>query len=182
MHTKVIITLSLLLTIGSAFAQIPTPAKPQKETIILKGGTAHIGNGQVIENSLIKLENGKIIYIGKNDNSNAAGARVIDVTGKQVYPGLIAPSTILGLSEIDAVRATQDNAEVGSYNPNARSIIAYNTDSKVTPTIRSNGILLAEIAPVGGTISGSSSVVELDAWNWEDAAYKKDIAIHLNWP
>ena len=67
-------------------------------------------------------------------------------------------------------------------NPNIRSIIAYNTDSKVTPTVRSNGVLLAQIVPQGGRISGSSSVVELDAWNWEDAAYHVDEGIHLNWP
>jgi imidazolonepropionase-like amidohydrolase len=63
-----------------------------------------------------------------------------------------------------------------------RSIISYNTDSRITPTLRFNGILLAEVAPQGGLIPGTSSVVQLDAWNWEDAAYKTDVAIHLNWP
>jgi imidazolonepropionase-like amidohydrolase len=36
--------------------------------------------------------------------------------------------------------------------------------------------------PQGGIISGTSSVVQLDAWNWEDATYKTDEGIHLNWP
>ncbi|MEK7256232.1 MAG: amidohydrolase family protein, partial [Bacteroidota bacterium] len=108
--------------------------------------------------------------------------REIDATGKHLYPGFIAPNTDLGLQEIEAVRATRDNAETGSINPNVRSIIAYNTDSEVTPTVRSMGVLMAEIAPQGGRISGSSSVVQLDAWNWEDAAVGADIGIHLNWP
>jgi imidazolonepropionase-like amidohydrolase len=67
-------------------------------------------------------------------------------------------------------------------NPSIRSIVAYNTDSKVINTVRSNGILLANIVPQGGTISGSSTVVQLDAWNWEDATYNADGAMHINMP
>lgn len=173
---------SALFSINS-FAQIPTPALPQSQPIVLRGGTAHIGNGQVIENSIIRFENGKITFVGTtgefipDDNT-----KIIDATGKHVYPGLIAANTTIGLSEIEAVRATLDFTETGELNPNVRTIIAYNTDSKIIPTIRSNGVLLAQITPRGGRISGMSSVVELDAWNWEDAAYKTDIGIHLNWP
>src|SRR6185295_15589531 len=72
--------------------------------------------------------------------------------------------------------------EVGDYNPGVRSLIAYNTDSKATPTVRSNGILIAQVVPQGGIVSGASSIMQLDAWNWEDAAYKADDGIHLNWP
>jgi imidazolonepropionase-like amidohydrolase len=107
---------------------------------------------------------------------------LIDATGKQVYPGIIAASTNLGLVEVGAVRATSDFNELGDMNPGIRSIVAYNTDSKVINTLRSNGVLLANIVPRGGTISGSSSVVQLDAWNWEDAAYKMDNGIHFNMP
>jgi imidazolonepropionase-like amidohydrolase len=99
-----------------------------------------------------------------------------------LYPGLIAPNTRLGLEEIQAVRATRDYAEVGRFNPNIRSIIAYNTDSYVTPTIRSNGILLAQIVPEGGRLSGQSSLVYTQADNWEDAAFALDNCVHLAWP
>lgn len=177
-----IFTLLLLFVAVQGLAQVPTPAKPQAEAIVLKGATIHVGNGQVIENGMVRFEKGKITYVGKLDVGQTNGAKVIEAAGKQVYPGLIAPNTILGLSEIDAVRATQDNSEVGELNANVRAIIAYNTDSKVTPTVRSNGILLAEITPNSGVISGSSSIVQLDAWNWEDAAYKTDFGIHMNWP
>jgi hypothetical protein len=107
---------------------------------------------------------------------------VINAEGKDVYPGFIAPNNQLGLVEIDAVRATRDDREVGFLNPNIRSIIAYNTDSKVTPTIRSNGVLISQVTPRGGRISGQSSVVQLDAWNWEDAAVKTDEGIWMSWP
>jgi imidazolonepropionase-like amidohydrolase len=160
-----------------------SPAKAQSKPIIITGGTLHVGNGQVINNGYIIFDKGKITGIGEGTAPNTAGADVIDATGKQVYPGFICPITTLGLVEIEeGARGTVDDEETGELNPNVRSIVAYNTDSKVIPTVRSNGILLAQPTPNGGVISGQSSVVQLDAWNWEDAAYKKDIGIHLTWP
>jgi len=166
----------------SAFAQ--TPASEQNKRIMLYGATAHIGNGTVIENSLIILEEGKILTVedASNIRIDISNATYYDVIGKHVYPGFILPNTTLGLADIDAVRATRDFDEVGEFNPHIRSIIAYNTDSPVIPTIRTNGILLGQITPRGGTISGTSSIVEFDAWNYEDALYKEDDGIHLNWP
>ena len=84
--------------------------------------------------------------------------------------------------EVDAVRATKDEQETGSFNPHIRSLIAYNTESKVVESCRPNGILTAQITPRGGRVSGTSSIVQLDAWNWEDAAVKVDDGIHMNWP
>jgi imidazolonepropionase-like amidohydrolase len=160
---------------------VPSPAPKQSKPIIIKGGTAHIGNGQVVTNAYIFIAHGKIQTISKEIIS-ATDAVIIDAYGKDIYPGLIAANTSIGLNEIESVRATRDAAEVGDFNTNIRSIISYNTDSRVTPTIRSNGVLLAQTIPFGGRISGSSSVVQLDAWNWEDAAYKSDDGIWLNWP
>ncbi|RAJ10996.1 imidazolonepropionase-like amidohydrolase [Chitinophaga skermanii] len=155
------------------------PAPQQSQTIAIVNATVHTGTGQVLPNSSIIIEKGKIVAIGGNA---AAGAKVIDAKGKHVYPGIIAPDTELGLTEFESVRATNDFAEVGDINPSIRSIVSYNADSKVIGTLRSNGILLAGITPRGGLLSGSSSVVQLDAWNWEDAAYKSDNGIHFNMP
>jgi len=80
------------------------------------------------------------------------------------------------------VEVATDNREIGDLNPNVRAIVAYNTDSHVIPVLRSNGILLAQIVPTGTLLSGTSSVVQLDAWTWEDAAYKIDNGIQLGWP
>lgn len=179
-----IVTLSALAFV-SALAQNPAPAPVQSESIIIMNGTAHIGNGKVIENSVIGFENGKITLIGDATVIKLQEGKYkkkINAFGKHVYPGFINCNSSLGLTEIDLVRSTRDNYEVGDLNPNVRSIIAYNTDSKITPTVRSNGVLMEQIVPSGGTISGQSSVVVLDAWNWEDASYKTDEGIHLNWP
>ncbi|MFK7934694.1 MAG: amidohydrolase family protein [Saprospiraceae bacterium] len=180
---KFIYTLLLSCIALSLFAQ-RTPAARQSQPILITGATIHIGNGQVIENGVIAFEDGSLSIVGDQTAmpTNAEKYQTINASGKHIYPGLIAPNSQLGLVEIGAVRSTRDSREVGNLNPNIRSIIAYNTDSKVTPTIRSNGVLLSQITPQGGRIPGQSSIVELDGWNWEDAAYATDDAIHLNWP
>lgn len=166
------------------FALAQTPAEKQAKRIMLYGATAHIGTGELIENSLIVIEDGTIVTIENANNVriDISNADYFDVIGKHIYPGFILPNSTLGLADIDAVRATRDFDEVGDFNPHIRSIIAYNTDSPVIPTIRTNGILLGQICPRGGVISGVSSVVEFDAWNYEDALYKENDGIHLNWP
>jgi len=157
-----------------------TPASKQSQAISIVGATAHIGNGQVIQNAIIIFKDGKIVRVGTA--GSATEGRVIDAKGKHVYPGFISPNSTLGLVEVDAVRATRDQNETGSFNPHIRSLIAYNSESKVVESCRPNGILVAQITPRGGRVSGTSSIVQLDAWNWEDAAVKIDDGIHINWP
>jgi imidazolonepropionase-like amidohydrolase len=173
-----------LLTVG-AMAQVPAPGDPQEQPIILLGATAHLGNGEVIENSAVAFEDGKLTMVGtaaEADDMDLSRYEQLDLEGKHIYPGFVLPNTDLGLKEIGAVRATVDNEEEGALNPNVRSIISYNTDSELIPTFRFNGVLVAQIVPKSGMIPGSSSIVHLDAWNWEDAAMLTDDAIHLNWP
>ncbi len=176
-----ILLFSLCLCYGMLKAQPPVIAKAQSKAIALKGGTIHLGNGQVIENGVLVFDKGKIIAVG-NAQTSTGNAEVLDVTGKQVYPGLIAPNTRLGLDEVGAVKATQDSEETGSVNPNVRSLIAYNTDSEHIYVTRDNGVLIAQTVPEGGVMSGTSAVVQLDGWNWEDAAYRADDGIWINWP
>jgi imidazolonepropionase-like amidohydrolase len=157
----------------------------QKENIIFAGATIHIGNGELIENGTIHIKNGIIVAIDNEPSANATidpTAIVVNAKGKHIYPGLIAPYSRLGLEEVEAVRATLDYREVGELNPNVRALISYNTDSKLIPTVRSNGVLTAMTVPEGGIVTGSSSLMKLAGWNWEDAVYKADVGIHLNWP
>jgi imidazolonepropionase-like amidohydrolase len=157
----------------------------QNKSIVITNGTLHIGNDSVIQNAIIGIRNGKITEVIDASKSKVELGNYdekIDATGKHIYPAFIAPNSTLGLTEIEAVRATNDFRETGVSLPNVRSLIAYNTDSKIIPTVRTNGVLLAQITPRGGLISGTSSVLMLDGWNWEDAAYKVDEGIHINWP
>ena len=180
-----LLTLSIVnYQLSIAQEDVPTPAPKQTERICLKGGTVHVGDGKVIENAYVLFENGKItdVFAANNIKTDATLGKVIDVTGKQIYPGLISLNSVLGLVEIDAARATDDQAEVGNSNADARAAISYNTDSRVTPTVRSNGVLYSQIVPQGGRISGTSAVVQLDAWNWEDAVVKAEDGIFISWP
>lgn len=186
MSCKIFLLLSVFIAGSSALEaqDVPVPAAKQSERICLKGATVHTGNGKVIENAYLVFENGKVtdVFEGGAVKTEATLGKVIDVSGKHIYPALIALNSVMGLVEIEAARATDDVAETGYMNPDARAITSYNTDSRVTPTVRSNGVLYAQVAPQGGRISGTSALVQLDAWNWEDAAVKPEDGLFMNWP
>ena len=169
-----------LLAINVVHAQVPEPAKPQEGPIAIINANIHTGTGDVISNGALAFDDGKLTYVGSAQSFD--GHQIIDADDKHVYPGLILPTTQLGLVDINAVRPTRDYQEVGDYKPHVRSLIAYNTDSELIATLRYNGILLAQTTPAGGRIPGTSSVMMLEGWNWEDAAYQSDDALHVNWP
>jgi len=176
MKNKILTTIITLLITISAIGQKPT---------LFIGGTAHLGNGTKIQNAAISIKNGKFDLVADASmiriDPNAFDT-IYKIYGKHVYPSFILPNTTLGITEIDAVRASRDYREIGGVNPNIRSLIAYNTDSKLTKTVRSNGVLIAQVTPRGGLVSGQSSIMHLDGKNWEDAAIKSDDGIHINWP
>ena len=181
---KIYIILAVFSLSINAKAQ-QTPASSQTKSILILNATAHLGTGKVIENSAIGFKNGKITLVADNKSiklSKETYDITIDATGKHVYPGFIAANSTLGLVEVDAVKASDDESEIGNMNPNVRSLIAFTADSKVIETVRPNGVLMAQIVPRGGTISGTSSIVQLDAWNWKDAVIKENDGIHMNFP
>lgn len=162
---------------------LPVVAPEQDKPVILSGGNIHTGTGEIIKSGDIAFRDGVITAVGNLEGlAGRDEYKSIDVSGKEIYPGLIFVNTTLGLVEIGGVDVTVDNSEYGQINPGVRSAVAYNTDSHVIPVVRSNGILLAQVTPTGGTLSGTSSIMHLDAWNWEDAIYKPDEGVHLNWP
>jgi imidazolonepropionase-like amidohydrolase len=175
--------LTICLAARVSAQAVPAPGAVQSQPVLITGVTAHLGNGQVLENAAVAFDQGLITYVGPAAAApEVRGQQRIEARGQHLYPGFIAMNTDLGLVEISAVRATVDNREVGDINSHIRSIIAYNTDSELIPTVRNKGVLLAQVTPQGGRISGSSSAVHLDAWNWEDAALATDEGMHLRWP
>jgi imidazolonepropionase-like amidohydrolase len=173
---KFILTLIVILITINTMAQKP---------ILFIGGIAHIGNGEVIENSAISIKEGSFDIVADANFIRidpTAFDTIIKLYGKHIYPSFIVPNTTLGITEIDAVRASRDFNEIGGVNPNIRSLIAYNSDSKITKTIRTNGVLIAQVTPRGGLVSGQSSIMFLEGNNWEDAALIVDDGIHINWP
>lgn len=156
-----------------------------KKRVLLRNGTAHIGNGEVIELSYITFTDGKLDMVADVKGIKIdprAFDTIIELDGKHVYPALISPNTILGLQEAESVRPSSDYSEVGGINPHVRSLIAYNTDSKILPTVKTNGVLYTQCTPRNGLICGSSSILATEGWNWEDAVLKADDGIHVNFP
>lgn len=174
-----------VLYIPLVFLSLSLSAQKKQNHIAFINATAHIGNGQVIEKSLFVIKGDKIESImditGIKLNP-AAFDTVIDLSDQHLYPALINPNNILGLHDAEAVRATVDFAEVGQLNPHIRALIAYNTDNLIIPTVKTNGVLYTQVTPRGGLISGSSSIMALEGWNWEDAVLKADDGIHLEFP
>ena len=168
-----------LLTL-TVFANEQIPAPPQKNPIILKNGFIHTISNGVIEGSIL-FNKGKIIRIAKYITP-PKDCEVIDLKGKHVYPGMIAAVSGLGLVEINAVAVTNDHSERGDFNPNVRTNVAFNPDSEIIPTTRSNGILIANVIPASGLVSGQSSVMMLDGWTWENATLSSPSGLHINWP
>ena len=176
-----ICTFLVLLSCNKGFTQ-QTPAADQNKSILIMGATAHVGDGSLIENSALGVRAGKIVEVTTTDLVKNQYDKIINAEGQHLYPGFIAANATVGMVEIDAVRPTNDLNEIGEYLPHIRTIIAYNAESKVVESLRPNGILSAQIVPTRGVISGSSSIVQLDAWNWEDAAIITDEGLHINWP
>ncbi len=172
---------SLLIVHCSLFASDPIPAKKQDHPIALIGATIHPVSGDEIPNGTILFENGRITGIGTNV-SLPANAEKIDVAGKHIYPGLINANSTVGLTEIEAVRATNDYAETGRINPNVRSEIAVNPESELIPTLRANGVVIANVMPQGGLIAGRSAAIMMDGWTQEDVVLKAPIGLVVNWP
>ena len=165
----------------SVHAADQLPGAPQRQPILLVGGDVYPVSGDVIPNGQVLFDEGRIVAVGK-DVAAPAGVKRIDVSGKRVYPGLFAAGNDLGLAEVRSVRGTLDVSEAGDVNPNARAEVAVNPDSELIPVARANGVLLNLTVPEGTLLTGSSAVMQLDGWTWQDMTVKAPVAIHLTWP
>ena len=183
---KKFLILFLVLLNAKLFAQVPEPVNDQTKPVLIYNAFIHIGDGNTIQNGFVSFDNGKITDVSSEDLDLESGTfnnfLKINANGSHLYPGLILPNSKVGLEDISAVRATVDHTEVGELNSNIRSLIAFNTDSEVISTFRYNGILLSQVVPDGSFVTGNSSIMMMEGWNWEDAAYKIDDGMHVKWP
>ncbi|TVL05718.1 amidohydrolase [Shewanella algae] len=170
----------LLLMFAPAKAHNLLPAERQQQAILLKNATVHTVSQGTLENTDVLLEQGVISAVGPG--LTAENAREFDLSGKHLYPGLIALDTTLGLVEIAMARPTVDSRDVGSANPQLEAASAFNPDSELLPSVRANGITHAQIVPRGSGIAGQSALVSLDAWTIEDAQVPSKPQFHLYWP
>lgn len=193
------ILISWLLVVGvaaqSAVAQSkkpkPSPAAashsssaagPSNETIALKGGKLLTITHGVIENGVVVMQNGRITAVGGAGTSIPSSARVIDVTGMTVYPGLIDSETRLGLTEISADRMTNDQVEPSDeIMPHMHVSDAFHAETALIPVDRVNGITNAIVAPASqDTLPGQDSFIQLSGPSATEMLMVRDIAMPLN--
>ncbi len=151
------------------------------EVVALTGATLHPVSGPVIENGVLLVEDGKISGLGAG-LAIPADARRVDLSGKHVYPSFIHPYSALGLIEIGSVRGTVDTTEIGDVNANVRAEVAFHADSQLLPVAISGGVLVANVAPRGGLFHGTSALMRLEGWNWEDMTLAAPTGMHLDFP
>ena len=173
--------LIVLLIFSIIYGNNQIPGTNQKRPILLRGGTLHTVTGNVLEEYDLLFAEGKIVTIDEQIQPSPE-TDVLDIYGKHVVPGFIAGYTRIGLTEISAVKQTNDHSEIGEINPNVRANVAYNPDSDLIPITRSNGVLIVNSSPSSGRIPGQSSVMTMDGWTWEEATLKHPSALNLNWP
>jgi imidazolonepropionase-like amidohydrolase len=171
-----------VLAPGTAMAQERMTVPPQSQPVVLRGATIHTVTKGTIANGTIVLDRGKITAVGGPEVATPRGAKVVDVSGKHIYPGLIDAYSTVGLTEIGAVDVSNDIKENGDFNPNVRAEVAVNAESRHIGTTRSAGVLVAFSTPEGGVISGLSSAMSLEGWTWEEMSMKGAAALNVKWP
>ncbi len=167
---------ALLLVLAGSLA-----AGAGAEVIAFTGATAHPVAGPPIEAAVMLVEDGKIRALGA-DVGVPAGARTVLLDGKHLYPSFIHPFSALGLVEISSVRGTVDTTEVGDVNSNVRAEVAFHGDSQILPVTTSGGVLVALVTPRGGLFNGTSALMRLAGWNWQDMTLAAPVAMHLDFP
>ena len=125
---------SMMFLAVAVLAALPSLAA----STAFKGATIHPVSGPAIENGVMLLDGDKIVAVGA-DVAIPAGAEIIDITGKHLYPGFVSANSVLGLTEIGAVRSTRDFSEMGEINsdacPHQRPVYRQVEETIDTPTM-----------------------------------------------
>jgi imidazolonepropionase-like amidohydrolase len=169
----------------ATFATPNIPPPPQTAPLLVTGATLHTVSRGRIDNGRMLIDKGRIVAVGQSEVAAPANAVTLNLTGKHVYPGIISANSAMGLVEVQAVRATLDTTETGPLNPNARALAGINADAESIPVVRANGVLAALSVPrtgMAGLVAGTSSLIHMDGWNYEDMNIKAEVGLHVFLP
>ncbi len=151
-------------------------AHPSRQ--VFSNATIHTATQDAFTGFVV-VEGGKIVQVGQGAPPSG---ETVDLGGGHLFPGLIDPDTQMGLVEVESLRATSDQSEVGELNPNLRAAVGYRAESLTVPVARSQGVLTAGVNPTGGLIAGQGSVMRLWGWTWEEATVVPAWGMVLSWP
>ena len=179
MHVMAVAVVAAL-ALGASRAVAAQAAPGEEGPFLIKGGTVVNPGGQPMPNTDILIRNNRIVSIG---TGLAAGtAKVIDASGKFVYPGMIDANTGIGLNEIGGFQTMNLRSEMGQYNPHMKAIVALNVESEILGVTRMNGVTSVVTSPTGGAISGQAALINTAGWTWEDLAVMKSAGMMINPP
>ncbi len=153
------------------------------ETLVITGATVHPVTAEPFVGSVV-VEDGLITALGPGATAGGP-ATILDAAGLHLYPGMFDAFSQLGLLEVGAVAATDDQAEMGMYNPHLRAATAIHPASEVIPVTRANGVTHSVVGPTvddDGVIAGQAALVHLDGWTVEEMALEASIAMVVYWP
>ena len=153
----------------------------QSGSVAIVGATVHTISGSDIQDGTVIIESGRITAVGQRAEI-PGDAAIVRAVGLHLYPGLIDASSTLGLTEIGSVRGSVDTAEVGKINANLRVESSVNPASELIPVARAGGVTHVLTTPRGGLIAGSSALIRLDGWTWEDLSAAAPAAMHVRYP
>ena len=173
----------LLLPIALLILLLGQRAVAQDQAIALKGGKLLTVSHGVIDNGVVVMQGGKISALGPVSSVKLpSNAKVIDVTGMTVYPGLIDSETSLGLTEISMESSTNDRIELSDeIMPHMHVYDAFHAESELIPVTRLNGITNAIVAPDStDTLPGQDSFIQLAGPSAAEMLLVRDIAMPLN--
>jgi imidazolonepropionase-like amidohydrolase len=149
---------------------------------VLLNAHLHPVSGPDIAKGTLIIEDGKITALGAEVDYQEVGAKVIDLNGLHVYPGLIDAGTTLGLTEIGRVKETSDYSESGDFQADLRAGVGINPDSELIPVSRAGGITTILAQPKSGLISGQASLIKLHGWTTPQMTIDLEAALRINWP
>lgn len=138
-----------------------------------------VTNG-IIENGTVVINNGIIEAVGANVTI-PNDAEVIDVEGKEIYPGMIDGGTTLGLAEIGSISEANDFREYGALTPQMQALTAVNPNSVAIPVTRVSGVTTVWTMPQGGTFPGTAASINLFGYT-PDQMFAGSKGIIMNYP
>ena len=156
-----------------------TPVLGQEETVALRGGRLLTITDGVIDDGVLIMRRGRITAIGSQVRI-PSDARVIDVTGKTVMPGLIDGFTNLGVVDYPSYGEDDDEA-TDPVMPHMRIIDAFNPANRFIPFARSAGVTAVLCAPAeGNLLTGQSALVRLAGTSIEEMVAVSPVGVHLS--
>jgi imidazolonepropionase-like amidohydrolase len=132
--------------------------------------------GRVIESGTVVVADGVIRSVGSGDDA-PAGAHVVDLSGRTLYPGFIELVAHSGLPE--------EEADVGPRHPIAgvraerNPAAVYQPDGEATSALRDLGFTAALITYEDGIFRGQGSLVSLSDADAADVIISESVGQHL---